>query len=475
MNARKKILIVSMSALLVAGCLPEKRIVWSPDGSRAAVLGDDGLRIATPDGKLSDLLIPDARRAAWFADGRRMLVILSNKRAKWAEVEPELSTEDRTRITELAQVLRTQVLAHTGSPDTFEPKFSMPTTPGQVVASAMYVRDKMPEGMAEKLGDHWKDVEKFEMDLRRAVVFTIDGDRAIEGAKLVTSVDDLQEPSVSPSGRHAAFIRRTPKMESGDSLDPNDLVVIPADGTPSKPLIVEHVAFGYGWSFDGRSVAVIHTPTPSSKSVTVGAVATVEVVTSDGAQVDASDMKVEDRVGVFFNQFGCVKYLEDGRLIFSAHAATLPATDQEMPRTWSLYAWSPSMRAGSTRLLGRGADAYLTDEQSTFEISPDGKRAVMYGGKGDTVVADLTTGETSVWFDTKEAAGTQSRPTWRNNEEVCAVTPNDVTKAKPEAWSVVLLKAEGASQTLSTNWPETARSWLVTKPETAALQASEKQ
>lgn len=454
-------------AVFTAGCLPEKRIVWSPDGSKAAVMGDDGLRIVTPDGKLSDLLIPNARRAAWFADGRRILVITSKKMAKWAEIEPQLAAEDRTRVTQLAQMLRAQVLAHTGPGNEFDLKFTAPTTPGETVAAVLYARDRMPEGMAEKLGDKWKDVENFELDLCRAVVFTVDGDKVIEQAKLMTSVDDLREPSVSPSSRHVAFIRATPTVDSGDSLDPNDLVVIPGEAVPAQPVIIKHVAYGYDWSADGRSLAVVHTPVVSTKSVTVGAVATVEIVKEDGTSVNASDVKVEDRVGLFFNQFGCVKYHNDGRLIFSAHAATLPATDQEMPRCWSLYAWSPSMRAGSTRLLGRGADAILTDEQSTFELSPDGKRAVMYGGNGDTVVADLTTGETAVWFDTKEAGGTQSRPTWRNNAEVCAVIPWDVTKSKPEQWSVVLIPSEGAVRTLSTGWPEAAQFWRE-KPDAAA-------
>jgi len=461
-----------MLALLAAGCLPEKRIVWSPDGSRAVVMSNDGLRIATPDGTLSDLLIPGARRAAWFADGRRMLVIVSSKKATWADVEQELSVEDRTRAAELGQLYRTQVFAHSGAPEGLQLKHTTPVTPGQSVAGVVYMRDRLPEGMAEKLGKHWEEIGKFEMDLTKAIVYTIESDRAIEGIKLLTSVDDLQEPSVSPSGRHIAFIRRTPMIEGGDSLDPNDLVIMSADGSASRPAIVNHVAFGYGWSADGRSVAVIHTPVASAKSVTVGAVATVEIIKSDGTAVDTGDINVEDRVGLFFNQFGCVKYLADGRLIFSAHAATLPATDQEMPRSWSLYAWSPSMRAGSTRLLGRGVDAILTDEQSMFEVSPDGKRAVMYGGNGDTVVADLTTGETATWFDTKEARGTQSRPTWRNNDEVCAVTPDDLTKQKPEQWSVVLLKSEGVVQTLSSKWPETARFWR-NKPDAATGPASE--
>jgi len=475
MNSRSLFLISACCALLATGCLPEKRIVWSPDGSRAAVISDDGLRIATPDGRLSDPIIPDARRAAWFADGRRMLVIVSNKRAQWAEVEAALPAADRARIVELGQTLRAQVLAHTDAPESFKPRYTTPVTPGQPIAALMYIRDRAPEGMAEKLGNIWKELEKAEINVQRAVVFSIEGDRAIEVANITTGVDELQEPSVSPSGRHVAFLRRTPMLEEGESLDPNDLVVMRADGPTAAPLVIAHVAYGYGWSSDGRSLAVIHTPLPSSKSVTVGAVATAEVVAADGNLIDAANVTVEDRVGLFFNQFGCVKYHPDGRLVFSAHPGTLPATDQEMPRTWSLFAWSPTMRAGSTRLLGRGAEGILTDEQSMFEISPDGKRAVMNGAKGDTVVADLSSGEVSVWFSLKESGGgVQSRPTWRTHDEVCAVVPTDVKEAKPSQWSVVMIKGESDVRTLSKDWPEAAKSWLVGKTEASPAPADGK-
>lgn len=467
MNARKRHLVSALTALLAAGCLPEKRIVWSPDGSKAAVMSDDGLRIATPDGALSEPLIPDARRAAWFADGARLLVIRATKCATWSDVEALLPPADRTRIVELAQSLRSQVLALKGPAADFDPVFAMPTTGGDGLAAAIYLRDQAPQGMAEKLGDIWKELQKAEINVYQAVIFTLNGDKAIEGMRVATRLDDMQEPSVSPTQRHIAFISPTPRVNRGDDdKDSVSLVVLGTDGTGTQPITIEHVAFGYGWSNDGRSLALIHTPIASSKSVTVGAVATAEVVSGDGSLVESSNVKVEDRVGLFFNQFGCARYHKDGRVIFSAHPGTLPATDQEMPRTWSLYAWSPGMKAGSTRLLGRGGDSILTDEQAMFEISPDGTRALMNGAKGDTVVADLTTGDVSVWFDTKESGGgVQSRPTWRTNDEVCAVVPMDVTEEKPSQWVVKIIKGEGDAREISTNWPEGGKGWLKAKSE----------
>jgi len=49
--ARALIMPLTLLLLLLAGCL-EKRVVWSPDGSRAAVITEDGLYISDAEGKL---------------------------------------------------------------------------------------------------------------------------------------------------------------------------------------------------------------------------------------------------------------------------------------------------------------------------------------------------------------------------------------------------------------------------------------
>src|SRR5262249_61188107 len=77
--------LVVLALVAAAGCIPEKRIVWSPDGSRATVIASDGLRMCSPDGTLSNPLLPEARRGAWFPDSKRLPVIHVSKAKKWAE------------------------------------------------------------------------------------------------------------------------------------------------------------------------------------------------------------------------------------------------------------------------------------------------------------------------------------------------------------------------------------------------------
>ena len=60
---------------VIVGCDPEQLVVWSPDGSKAAVIGPDGLHIADPGGKLTPLLVKDVRKIAWFADSHRVAAV----------------------------------------------------------------------------------------------------------------------------------------------------------------------------------------------------------------------------------------------------------------------------------------------------------------------------------------------------------------------------------------------------------------
>ena len=69
--------VVASSALLLAGC--EKRIQWSPDGRRAAVLTTGGVFLSNGEGRLSKRLLPRADAVAWFADSERLAVATSSQ------------------------------------------------------------------------------------------------------------------------------------------------------------------------------------------------------------------------------------------------------------------------------------------------------------------------------------------------------------------------------------------------------------
>src|SRR5580698_4256074 len=90
--------------IVLAGCASE-RIVWAPDGKHAAVIGEKGLYICDPDGKLSDLLVPDVVLAGWFPDSERLALVRGVEYKTWKEAVAVMPEEQRGRIEEAGQGL----------------------------------------------------------------------------------------------------------------------------------------------------------------------------------------------------------------------------------------------------------------------------------------------------------------------------------------------------------------------------------
>ncbi len=68
--------VFGLVALLVGGCYDyEKRIQWSPDGQRAAILTTEGLFLSDAKGRLSRNLSPKANAVAWLSDSQRLAVV----------------------------------------------------------------------------------------------------------------------------------------------------------------------------------------------------------------------------------------------------------------------------------------------------------------------------------------------------------------------------------------------------------------
>src|SRR5688500_1424472 len=83
---------------MVIGCDPDQYVIWSPDGSKAAVIGADGLHICDPAGKLTPLLVKDVRKVAWFADSHRVAAAREVKIANWKEATKYLEPERVTML-----------------------------------------------------------------------------------------------------------------------------------------------------------------------------------------------------------------------------------------------------------------------------------------------------------------------------------------------------------------------------------------
>ncbi len=463
-NCRRILIAASLAAL--AGCIPEKRVVWSPDSSRAAVIAADGLHLCAPDGALSKPLLAGARRVAWFPDSKRLLVLHTTKAKTWSDVEKLLTPAQRDSVAASAKELREQVLAFNGSWDKFKPRFARPLTGGEQAAALIYLRDKLGEGLAKHVGATWKDFEQMELDVWNAQVFDAAADSITAGKSLVVSIDELQSPSVAPNAKLVAIAR---PRGAGDS-PVYELVVIATDAAPNAPILVaaKNVSLNYDWSPDGRSLAYIYTASSNEEdraAIQLGALATIDVADSSGKLL-AQPARQDDRAGLLFQQFLTVRWLKDGRLLFSSYEASLPATTRDMPQQWTLFAIDPRMSASVLRVLPRDFAFPLQKELPWFDVNPDGRRVLLPGTAGRVALFDLATSEsTEIVADNDPDGDLRTLPVWRNNDEACVAVPPGSAMGTASRCEIVLWKDPKQTRMLSKNWPgEATENWLTPKP-----------
>src|SRR6266480_7476378 len=114
------ILLVLVMAML--GCDPDQVVVWSPDGSKAVVIGADGLHICDPAGKLTPLLVKDVRKVAWFGDSHRLAAVREVKIASWKEAIKYLEPERVTKLEAEGEKLFKTMMPETGPLDDWAQK-----------------------------------------------------------------------------------------------------------------------------------------------------------------------------------------------------------------------------------------------------------------------------------------------------------------------------------------------------------------
>lgn len=481
MNTRTNLILATLTLAALLGCVPKKRIVWSPDCRRAAVLSDHGLFFIDGDGKVLPPRLPGSvGRCAWFADNRRVAVSHSVKAKTWDALEAALDKPQLEQIIRIAESIKPRMLAYEGDWDDFEldNEKRMPT--GEEIAAVLYLRDRLPDGLPEKLGEKWTDVEDIEVDLSRLQRFTVGKTELEPGLTLACTVSGIEQPLVSPDGRLISFL-------TGRGDDNAALYVVTADGEAPR-LVAENVASDYAWRPDSRGLAYIHSSHSNIKdgdSLQLGSLTTITISDKDGKLLPKWTER-KDEVGLVFNRTMAVKWLSDGKLLFSSLELHLPTTTRDMPQQWSLFALDPKMPASVHRVLARDFDEPLDLAIPLFEVSPDETRVLLPGPNGRVTIYEFASGESTVLVDEKDLdSKTRSLPTWRNNTEICLVSrniPEGASEGKGDAKSgdqglpvashpasgktgeaieIVLWKA-GKIRVLSRDWPEDMKEgWLL--------------
>jgi len=453
-----------MLSTVLSGCIPEKRVVWSPDGRRAALIGGDGLYVCNETGRLSERLAEAVEQVVWLSDSQRLVAERTVDLSTWEAVRTTIDAERVKGIKAGGERLRAEVLAHEGGFDDFEPQSLEELNAGEQAAAVLYLRDELSEGLPEKLGAKWTELEDISASARSFQAWTV-GENSLEpGPVLAWALDGTHGLTVSPDGRSMAYVER-----GGD--DGARLYVVPVDGSAPPRLVDEQTTVFPAWSGDGRFLAYAvasGTLSGDKEKMELGVLVRRAVADADGGLL-APFGEVENLAGLVFSPETMVACLRDGRILFATLEIQLPCTSKDMPQRMSLFAVDPDRQPTVQRVLPRQTQSEVADMMHRFQLSPDQRRVCVPGGNGEVTVLELATGRVWSVLGDDEVEKLRTLPTWRSCDELCLTVwvEKEGGNGRDE---IVLAKVDWESgevqrRVLSKDWPQEVVLGFLVDPE----------
>jgi hypothetical protein len=431
-------------SLLITGCV-SRRIVWSPDGSHAAIFAGDGLHLCGPDGALSDLVLAGEGLAEWFPDSHRLAVMSEVGKLSWKDMDKLISAEERERVVAGGKTVLDQLKVGHSLAD------ALNNLPGlgdfEIDAVAVYLAQA--EGIKEPAGTNRYNLRQKEASMIQIRIGRLEEGKVTLGPPLLNSLRKILDIRVAPTGAAIAF------TQEGDE-DGCQLLVIPVDGSNPLRLVAKNTAYCSDWSTDGHSLVYIRAINEAAgdTQIRLGSLTRRGILNAAG-KIEIQT-NTEDLAGLLFDVNNKVRCLSDGRIIFAAADIHLPCTALDMPQQPQLFALDPERQTAVIPLIPRSAQERLPAKPGYYETSPDGKRIAILADKGAVVVLTLATGA----LDTVQAAGADdavSAPVWRSAGELCFIAATNGQSAQVALWS------NGTTRVLSANWPAAARKEFLDK------------
>jgi hypothetical protein len=436
--------------LLLAGCL-EKHLVWSPDGTRAAVIAKDGLHFCDVDGKLTPLLVPEVYQLAWLGDSQRLVVARERKVADWTPIAQILGPERAAAVAAQAEAIWKKL--ETGGQwgllmmNLGEKK--------KHAALKIFLRERYGDALRAKLNvGEWDDLKSKHVQISELLMARIVGEQIQLGTSLHEGLDEIQDLRVSPGDRAVAF--------TTDMAPDNDeeccLLLARIDATGAVTVAERTAAFP-DWTTDGRSLVCVQASGGGAKDdLRLGTVARREVLDENG-QIKIAE-KPEELAGLFFQKTIRVRCLRDGRILFNAVEFSLPAAvkDADVERE-KLFALDAARQATLVRMTRRGEEENMPKNLTFFEVSPDEKQVLIGGYEGEVSVLTLVTGD----VEKLQKAGEYNlmgAPVWRKADEITYARRNPTVEGKNPSRKAeivlrkVVLQKGDQEKVLSQGWSD---------------------
>lgn len=476
---RKRFAFVIMIACTVwPGCLPEKRVVWSRDGSRAMVRagGDRLLFLEGPTLTPRDAGV-SVLGADWLPDSNgtpRAVLLRRHDYTTWDSLKSNLTLDELRKATASAKDLSDQLLAFQGPMDQFRLKDDSLLNDGVCGDAALLcLRDTATAELKAKLGSTWSKLGDPKAYTAEVTVID-DAVRGTDSGRVLDTflVSGRVPMAADPTGRTLALLLPRPDQSLADAQPAYALAVCDLTRPKSLTVVDERVGSCVAWSNDGRQLAYFrYVGDPPKERKADDASRLGHLTVRDLSWTEASGRPVAQagtpiQVGVLFNSLAGLQYTPDGNLIFAALPMTLPATTEDMPQRWTLFRWDPRFPATVSQVLDRETSEWFAqpNQMWLFAISPSGRRILLAGEKKlylyDSKAGRRVVVEGIEW----DAHGVQ--PSWRNEDQFCAVVPSGDERGSAGRRELVLFKVDSAGQVepascLSKDWSvEWSRGWL---------------
>jgi hypothetical protein len=325
------------------------------------------------------------------------------------------------------------------------------------LAIGIYLRDHPDAELQQKVPpQHWKELADLTQPVNSIEVYALDSGGPKLSATLMTTLWDVRELRVSPTGNAAIIVTKGQAANSWASEDQAcDLWLAATDGERPAVKIASLAAWYPDWSPDGRVVFFVRTiDSHSEKQATLGSLSRIRVIGDDGKFLNSLKAP-EDLVGLLYSEFSRVRCLKDGRILFATVEVTLPATQGDMPEQPQLYAFDPGKQATVNRLFSKQTAEEFGNNAQYFEVSPDEARVSIPDGTGRVTVVELGSGAVTAVQDKpvlidNDKGTLMTVPAWRTPDELTFAAPG-AAKGSPNIvlWSI----SKNSGKTLSSGWP----------------------
>jgi hypothetical protein len=489
-----RVLYFVLPLILLAGCLPESRVVWSPDGQYALIRHPHGLCLSDGEGTLSPDIATDVTAVAWMPDSRSFVAACATTCKTWKELAPHLPAAVKDGIWQAAGKMRNQILEYEGSWDKFEFKPELV----DFLAALMCLRDQYGKELAPKVGKRWEELADVQHRVFALQLFDVADGKVKPGKVLLETLTPPAEMRISPDGKALAYAAAPcPPVNYGPTFSlyvfPLEDAMQPAASSLGKnPRVDGGVSPFFDWTPDSRSLVYaafsgvdpdyVLSPKIGFSCEEKGLVYARDYLRELGRQPPdrrggiwrtqvvkdgrlVTKMEPEKLAGVLFYDSLPVKCLKDGRLLFATHGESYPSlAGNDEPSNISLFVLGPK---SIEPLFSAALMSPMGGTFDAFQVSPDESKVVVSTRDGLSVL-DLKGGKVTV----EESVDVQDRfggvipvtlPVWRSAKELCFVVDKGSKLGSPDAPEVVLWSMAGP-RVLSKHWPEAVREGWLDRP-----------